>query len=204
MSHHSEWIVGIDLGDQESHLCRLNRKTGEVEYSRMRMTRTAVRRVFTGLPARRVVMEVGGHSRWCSQLLEELGFDVIVAGARRIALISKSLTKNDKKDAEMLARLGASELTLLHPIHHRSDRAQKDLAVIKARDTLVRVRTQLINSVRGTVKQFGIRLGSFSTRAFVRRALSEVKACANRPSVHQPAWLPDVAIVSSRSDRKWS
>ena len=52
-----------------------------------------------------VVMETGTHSLWMSELIEKLGFEVIVAHARDLALIYRSDKKNDQLDAEKLARL---------------------------------------------------------------------------------------------------
>jgi transposase len=51
-------------------------------------------------------MEVGTHSPWLSRWLASLGFEVIVANARQVPLISASSRKNDRMDARMLARLG--------------------------------------------------------------------------------------------------
>lgn len=174
MEYRTAKIVGVDLGDKVSHVCELDLGTGCLEHWRVSMSPASVRRAFAKVEARRIVMEVGGQSRWFSKLLEELGFEVIVADARRIALITKSLSKNDRNDAELLARLGASDLELLRPIHHRGDRAQCDLSVIKARDTLVRTRTRLVVTIRGTLKQMGIRLGGWTPRGFVKRAREQM------------------------------
>jgi transposase len=47
---------------------------------------------------------------------------------------------------------------ILSPIQHRSLEAQHDLAIIRARAALVRVRTALINTARGLAKASGHRL----------------------------------------------
>ena len=174
MEHDSKLIVGVDLGDKESHICLLNKETGDEDHSKVAMTFSAVQRTFSTIPAKKVVMEVGGNSRWFSNHLKEMGFEVIVADARRIPLISKSNTKNDKNDAILLAKLGASDLELLNPITHRSDTAHMDLAQIKARDALVGNRTRLINHVRGTLKPFGIRLGTLTTNVNVVQVYSQI------------------------------
>jgi transposase len=46
---------------------------------------------------------------------------------------------------------------LLRPIHHRSENAQIDLTVVKVRASLVKMRTQLVNTVRGLAKAQGFR-----------------------------------------------
>jgi len=43
---------------------------------------------------------------------------------------------------------------------------RQDLVVLRARDTLVQVRTQLINTTRGLVKSMGARLPKCSSASF--------------------------------------
>jgi transposase len=66
-------------------------------------------------------------------LLESYGHDVIVANARQVRVIYESDRKNDKVDARTLARLARIDKELLHPIRHRSEKAQADLAMLRAR-----------------------------------------------------------------------
>jgi transposase len=106
----------------------------------------------------RIALEVGTHSPWLSRLLTSIGHEVIVANARQVQLISASSRKDDRVDAETLARLARVDPKLLRPIRHRSEEAQKDLAVIRVRATLVETRTTLVNSARGLAKAMGERL----------------------------------------------
>ncbi len=101
----STLTIGIDLGDRKSHLCVLD-ATGEiVEESQIATTPTAMQARFEGLTPARIALEVGGHSAWVSELLKELGHDVIVANARKLRMIFQSDSKNDRLDAEQLARV---------------------------------------------------------------------------------------------------
>jgi transposase len=75
-----------------------------------------------------------------------------------VALISDSKRKNDRIDAEKLARLARADPKLLSPIQHRSEQAQLDLAEIRIRNEFVRARTGLINMARGLAKSSGCRL----------------------------------------------
>src|SRR5882762_8651144 len=72
-----------------------------------------------------------------SRLLNELGHEVIVAHARNVRLIGESRKKDDRIDAQRLARLARIDPQLLCPVKHRSARAQADLTVIRARAGLV-------------------------------------------------------------------
>ena len=170
MNHLSDWTMGIDLGDRASVVFGINRLTGEVIETRFEMSESALSECFSVFERCRVVLEAGGQSRWVSRVLSGMGFDVLVVDPRRIALITKSSTKNDRNDARRLAELGSVHLShgleVLHPVTHRDDHKQADLTVLKARDHLVRMRTALINEIRGSVKAMGCRLRSCSTPSF--------------------------------------
>ena len=83
----STLTIGIDLGDRKSHLCALDANAAIVEESQLATTPTAMRARFEGLTPARIALEVGGHSAWVSELLEELGHEVIVANARTLRMI---------------------------------------------------------------------------------------------------------------------
>lgn len=175
-SHSAEWkakpavVVGLDLGDRWSHYWVLNDDGEAVEEGRIATTEAGLRRQFEGEPAWRVAMECGTHSPWISRLLKQLGHQVIVANARKLRATSHNESKNDRADAEMLARLAASDPRLLSPIRHRSRERQQDLNLIRTRDVLVRARTMPINAVRGLVKSAGGRLPACDTAYFPQHA----------------------------------
>ena len=117
-------------------------------------------------------MEVGTHSPWVSRQLAAMGHEVIVANPRKVRLITQSVKKNDRMDAEQLARLARVDPQLLAPIRHRGPEAQADLAVIRARAELVDARTALINAARGLAKPMGERLKSCDAD-YVKESLAD-------------------------------
>lgn len=86
-------------------------------------------------------------------------------------MIYRNKNKSDKIDAEYLARLARVDPKLLKPIQHRGPEAQVALSALRARDSLVRTRTLLINHVRGAVKSFGGRVTGCTAFNFHRKAL---------------------------------
>ena len=62
-----------------------------------------------------------------------VGHEVIVAHAQKVRLIGESRRKDDRLDAQTLARLARIDPGLLSPVKHRSAKAQADLTVIRAR-----------------------------------------------------------------------
>ena len=151
--------IGMDLGDRASRYCVLGGKEGDrlLEGS-VATNKKAMLQRFARMRRCRVAMEVGTHSPWVSRLLSSLGFEVIVANARQVQLISASSRKNDRMDARLLARLARVDPQLLRPIRHRSEQGQADLMTIRVRATLVEARTGLVNAARGFAKAMGERL----------------------------------------------
>ncbi|MGH9620692.1 MAG: IS110 family transposase [Bryobacteraceae bacterium] len=151
--------VGVDLGDKSSRCCAIG-ESGEVLFERsVTTTKKGMAQLFGVLGRCRVALEVGTHSPWVSRLLAGLGQEVIVANARQVKLISQSTRKDDKLDAQTLARLARVDPQLLRPIRHRSEQAQLHLSEIRVRAGLVEARTGLVNAARGLAKALGERLG---------------------------------------------
>jgi transposase len=150
--------IGMDLGDKTSRYCILN-GLGEVrKEASTATTKKGLAQVFGALKPCRIAIEVGTHSPWVSRLLKQLGHEVFVANPRQLKLISQSSRKDDRVDAQMLARLARADPELLRPIRHRSEEAQLDLMRIRVRAGLVEARTALVNKVRGLAKSMGERL----------------------------------------------
>ena len=187
--------VGLDVGDRHTQVCVVDAAARVVREQRVRTTTPALRQVLGELPRARVVLEAGSRSPWLSRLLAELGHEVVVANARQVALIARSHRKDDRADAEQLARLGRIDPELLAPVRHRSARAQQDLAVVRSRDALVRARTQLINHVRGAVKAWGDALPRSTAPAFHR------KAAEHLPEALHTALLPLLEVIGELTAR---
>lgn len=165
-----EVTIGVDLGDKHSHLRVLDWKGKVIGAERIKTTPEDFERRFRGVPRARVVIEAGTHSPWVNRVLQECGHESIVSNPRQVPLISENNQKSDDHDPELLARLGRFDPKLLKPIQPRGLKEQIALAELRARDSLVKARTQLVNHVRGLVKSFGgrttgVRVGTFHDQA---------------------------------------
>jgi transposase len=150
--------IGLDLGDRSSCYCVLDDRGEVILEQKLSTTPKAFEETFGRMLQSRVALETGVHSPWVSRLLTKLGHEVIVAHARNVRLIGESRRKDDRLDAQTLARLARIDPRLLSPVQHRSAKAQIHLTVIRARAELVSARTALVNSARGLVKSYGERL----------------------------------------------
>src|SRR5450631_2477910 len=112
--------IGLDLGDRWSWYCVLDEAGEVVLEQKVATTPKAMKEVFGGMPRSRMALETGTHSPWVSRVLSELGHEVIVAHARNVRLIGESRKKDDRLDAQTLARLARIDPQLLSPVKHTS------------------------------------------------------------------------------------
>ena len=166
--------IGLDLGDRQSQLCVVDAAGTVVEERAVATTPDALPRYFGARPAARVVLEVGTHSPWVSRQLSASGHEVFVANPSAMYGARRRTKRNDRMDAAYLARLGRVDVQLLHAIRHRGEQTQAHLAQLRARDQLVKTRTQLINHVRGSVKSVGQRLPTVTAEAVAKRAATHL------------------------------
>ena len=204
MSHTSPWnnateipavTIGLDLGDRTSRIYEVGATGERLTEASVRTTPAALAKYFSKRSSCRVVLEVGTHSPWVSRELARWGHEVVVANPSALYGRRRRRQRNDRRDAEFLARQGRADVKLLHPIRHRSAAAQADLALLRARDQLVQTRTGLINHVRGAVKAIGARLTRCSAEVFPRRVRAEV------PEALRPALTPLLEVIAELSQR---
>jgi len=187
--------IGLDLGDRSSHYCVLDESGRIVVESKTATSPKAMEAVFGGMTGSRIALETGMHSPWVSRLLSQLGHEVIVAHARNVRRIGESRKKDDRLDAQTLARLARIDSELLCPVKHRSAKAQADLSLIRARAGLVRARTALVNTARGLAKSYGQRLRGCNVRN-----MNPEKAEALSPEL-QAALQPLLAGIEAVSEQ---
>jgi transposase len=186
--------VGVDLGDQWSHYCILGLEGETLAEGQLRTTQQDVAEFFRALNAARVAMEVGTHSAWVREVICSYGHEVLVANPRLMEGSKRRKRKNDRIDANKLARLGRVDPESLHPIEHRSAEVRQDLVMLRARDALVAARTELINATRGLVKSMGARLPKCSSPSFAQKVEEAV------PAQVREALLPLVRMTAALSD----
>src|ERR1700683_1745701 len=102
--------IGLDLGDRNSWYCVVD-EVGQIQLEqRVRTTAKALQEVFGTMPRSPLALEIGTHSPWISGMLSDLGHEVIVANARKVRLIGESRKKDDRLDAQTLARLASQRI----------------------------------------------------------------------------------------------
>jgi transposase len=186
--------MGVDLGDRWSQYCILDLEGETLAEGQLRTTQQDIAEFFQALNAARVVVEVGTHSAWVREVICSCGHEVLVANPRLMERSKGRKRKNDRIDANKLARLGRVDPQSLHPMQHRSAEVRQDLVMLRARDALVAARTELINATRGLVKSMGTRLPKCSSPSFAQKVEETV------PAEIREALLPVVHMTAALSD----
>jgi transposase len=159
----------IDLHSRTS-LIRVVDEDGRVVVERtIQTTREGFTRVFGERAPMRVVLESGTESGWVASVIEGCGHEAIVAdpnytlmyGARARAV------KTDRRDVAALAE--ACRLGIYRRAHRVSPGQRQVRRVLRIREQVVRIRTQLINLLRAQLRQEGYRLPSGGSEAAAAR-----------------------------------
>ena len=162
--------IGLDLSDETSAFCMIDGHGDIVREGSIPMERSSLQVFFGAIEPCRVVLEASTQSRWVAKVIRALGHEVIVIHPRRLQLISESVSKTDRNDARLLARVGRLDVGMLQPVYEKSDEGTVVRVQLGARRKLVVMRTRLVNFVRSSVKSFGAPLPSCSAEVFHKKA----------------------------------
>ena len=149
---------GIDLHLKSSEVCVVDEAGEAMERAQIPTTEKSLVRWFGNRAPMRICIEASGLSPWVARVLAGLGHEVIAANAQRVRLIAESTLKNDRVDAETLARLVRMDPQLLRPIVHRGEETQQLRGMLRVRRTLINSRTACLNTARGLLRSIGYRV----------------------------------------------
>ena len=144
-------IIGLDLAKRvfQAHGADAS---GEAVL-RQKLSRSQVVKFFAGLKPCIVAMEACSSAHYWGRQIAALGHVVRLIPAQYVKPFVKR-GKNDAADAEAICEAAVRPNMRFVAVRSESQHAQA--MVFRARDLLVRQRTQLINAVRGHCAEFGI------------------------------------------------
>lgn len=113
-------------------------------------------------------LEAGPLSQWLHRGMTEAGLDVVLMETRQVKGALKAMPiKTDRRDAEGIARL--LHLGWFRPVHCKSVSAQEVRAVLGARKAVQQGFIALEMSLRGLLRNFGLKVGTISRGRFEYR-----------------------------------
>ena len=113
-------------------------------------------------------LEAGPLSQWLHRGLTDAGLDVVLMETRQVKGALKAMPiKTDRRDAEGIARL--LHLGWFRPVHCKSVSAQEVRAILSARKAIQQNMITLEMSLRGLLRNFGLKVGAISRGRFEHR-----------------------------------
>lgn len=121
-------------------------------------------------------LEAGPLSQWLHRGLAEAGLEVVLMETRQVKGALKAMPiKTDRRDAEGIARL--LHLGWFRPVHCKSVSAQEVRTLLGARKAIQQGMIALELSLRGLLRNFGLKVGAISRGRFEQRVRE--LACGN-------------------------
>lgn len=106
-------------------------------------------------------LEAGPLSQWLHRGLSEAGLETVLMETRQVKGALKAMPiKTDRRDAEGIARL--LHMGWFRPVHCKSVSAQEVRAVLSARKAIQQGMIALEMSLRGLLRNFGLKVGAIS------------------------------------------
>src|SRR5262249_54627171 len=107
---------------------------------------------------KRIGLEAGPLSQWLYSVLAEAGLPVICVETRHMrAVLKAQINKTDRNDARGIAQM--IRVGLYRPVHVKTVRSQKLRMLLTHRKLLQSKAIAIENDLRGTLRNFGLKVG---------------------------------------------
>src|ERR1700751_1505407 len=177
-------FAGLDVSVKETSVCIVDdsgRITREVKVA---SEPDALLAVLTN-PAycfKRVGLEAGPLSQWLFSVLAEASLPVVCVETRHMqAVLKAQINKTDRNDARGIAQM--MRVGLYRPVHVKSLRSQKLRMLLTHRKLLQSKAIAIDNDLRGTLRNFGVKVGIVGSARFEARVKELIEN------------LPDLAVL---------
>jgi transposase len=173
--------AGIDVSLEESHVCVVD-ETGAVAREAVVASEPEALSAFLqglGLALERVGLEAGPLSQWLYAGLQAGGLPVVCLETRQVkAALSAMTVKTDRKDARGIAQIVRTGW--YSAVHVKSLASQETRALLQARQLLIEQIGAVNSSIRGLLRNFGLKVGRVGRSGFPGRVRELLES---RPSL---------------------
>jgi len=130
-----------------------------------------------GLPLERIGLEAGPWSQWLYAAMKEAGFAVELLETRHVRNAFRTMAvKSDRKDARGIAEL--VRVGWYRPVHCKSLDAQETRVMLSARRLVDQKLGDVEMTLRGLLRNFGLKVGKTTPTRFADRIKELVSANA--------------------------
>jgi transposase len=177
-------FAGLDVSVKETSICIVDDTGRIVREVKVASEPEALLQVL-GNPIhhfKRIGLEAGPLSQWLFSALAEAGLPVICVETRHMrAVLQAQINKTDRNDARGIAQM--LRVGLYRPVHVKTLRSQKLRMLLTHRKLLQSKAIAIENDLRGTLRNFGLKVGMVGKVMFEARIKELVEN------------LPDLALL---------
>ena len=179
-----EHFAGLDVSVKEMSVCLVDDAGRIVREAKVASEPEALLAVLNNPSYRfgRIGLEAGPLSQWLYSALGEANLPVICVETRHMrAVLKAQINKTDRNDARGIARM--IRAGLYRPVHVKTLRSQKLRMLLTHRKLLQSKAIAIENDLRGTLRNFGLKVGVVGAAKFEAR----IKQLVDN--------LPDLALL---------
>src|SRR5260370_12603309 len=184
-------FAGLDVSVKETSICIVDDTGRIVREVKVASEPEALLQVL-GNPIyrfKRIGLEAGPLSQWLFSALAEAGLPVICVETHMRAVLQAQINKTDRNDARGMAQM--MRAGLYRPVHVKTIRSQKLRMLLTHRKLLQSTAIAIENDLRGTLRNFGLKVGMVGKLKFqarIRHLLENLPPPA--PLTHLPTSPP--------------
>jgi transposase len=163
-------FAGLDVSVKETSVCIVD-ETGKIIREVKVASEPEALLAELASPAyhfKRIGLEAGPLSQWLYSALAEGGLPVICVETRHMrAVLKAQINKTDRNDARGMAQM--MRVGLYRPVHVKTLRSQKLRMLLTHRKLLQSKAIAIDNDLRGTLRNFGLKVGMVGAARFEAR-----------------------------------
>jgi transposase len=165
-----EHYAGLDVSLKETSVCIVDRAGQVVREVKVATEPEAILAILAdeAFTIERIGLEAGPLSQWLCSELAEAGLPVICVETRHMkAALSAQVNKSDRNDARGIAHM--MRVGLYRPVHVKTLASQKRRMLLTGRQLLQAKALDIESDLRGTLRNFGFKVGMVGTVKFEAR-----------------------------------
>src|SRR5665647_3746333 len=165
-----DYFAGLDVSVKDTSVCIVDDTGKIVREVKVASEPDALLEVLTkaAYHFKRIGLEAGSLSQWLYSALAEACLPVICVETRHMrAVLKAQINKTDRNDARGMAQM--MRAGLYRPVHVKTLRSQKLRMLLTHRKLLQSKAIAIDNDLRGTLRNFGLKVGVVRTVKFEAR-----------------------------------